>query len=120
MRRNKKIDASQPEIVKALRAIHGVSVELDKDDILCGYRGRNYWFEIKSADAISKKTGKVLESAKKDSQKRLDETWTGQRAYVSTPEEAVKIVMSRNRIVPTPPRYDDAYWAFVDDLDKNG
>lgn len=45
--RHKRIDTNQPQIVKELRAL-GYSVELDHDDILVGYRGKTYWFEIKT------------------------------------------------------------------------
>ena len=66
-RRAAKIDANQPEIVEALRAIPGVSVQLGMDDILVGYKGKTYWYEIK-----------VSEKAEvKDGQKELAETWEG-------------------------------------------
>ena len=77
MRRAKKIDNNQREIVALLRSLPGVSVALDKDDILVGYKGANYWYEIKSKNALSRKTGKVLESAKKESQKKLEREWSG-------------------------------------------
>lgn len=38
-RRAARIDKNQPEIVKILRSVPGVSVELGKDDI----RGVTYW-----------------------------------------------------------------------------
>jgi hypothetical protein len=52
MRRAARIDANQPEIVKALRAV-GASVQILSavghgcPDILVGYQGRNFLFEIK-------------------------------------------------------------------------
>ena len=73
----KKVDENQNQIVKALRKIPGVSVELDHDDILVGHQGRTYWFELKKPDAVSKKTGQVRESEKKDSQKRLEKEYNG-------------------------------------------
>lgn len=45
-RRKDKVDSNQGEIVDELRA-KGYSVELGHDDILVGYKGRTYWFEIK-------------------------------------------------------------------------
>lgn len=48
-RRVKRTDANQPEIVKSLRQISGVTVHLDVDDILVGYKGKTYWFEIKES-----------------------------------------------------------------------
>ena len=62
MRRAAKIDENQPGIVKALRKIPGVSVEVGHDDILVGYKGRTYWFEVKRPDAISKRTGMIKDS----------------------------------------------------------
>lgn len=47
--RHKRIDVNQPGIVKALRAM-GISVELDHDDILVGYKGKTYWYEIKTGE----------------------------------------------------------------------
>lgn len=82
-RRAAKIDANQPEIVEALRKINGVSVELNHDDILVGYKGLTYWFEIKTPDCVSKQTGLILESAKKDSQKKLEAKWCGHYRIVS-------------------------------------
>jgi len=81
-RRKANVDLNQQAIVQALRSI-GVTVQPGHDDILCGYQGKTYWYEIKSANAVSKKTGKVLESAKKESQKRLETFWQGHYKIVS-------------------------------------
>lgn len=43
-------------------------------------------------NTVSKKTGKVLESAKKQSQKNLEATWTGHYAIVSSLDEILKII----------------------------
>ena len=45
--RHKRIDENQPAIVKELRKL-GYSVELDHDDILVGWKGKTYWYEIKT------------------------------------------------------------------------
>jgi hypothetical protein len=76
-RRAAKVDANQPGIVKALRAIPGVSVQTGMDDILVGYNGNNYWVEIKEPDCVSKKTGDIRESALKPSQIKLRDEWQG-------------------------------------------
>ena len=81
-RKAAKIDANQPAIVKALRAIPGVTVQLGMDDILVGYKGITYWFEIKEPEKVSKKTGKILDSAIKPSQMKLLDTWTGHYSIV--------------------------------------
>ena len=76
-RRAAKVDTAQAGIVKALRAIPGVTVALGHDDILVGYKGLTYWFEVKSEHAVSKKTGEVMPSAKQSSQKSLLKDWKG-------------------------------------------
>ncbi len=77
MRRAAKIDQNQPQIVKALRAIPGVTVQVSMDDILVGHKGRSYWFEIKEPGMVSKKTGEINHSAIKESQHNLIKHWTG-------------------------------------------
>lgn len=70
-----KVDANQKEIVKALRDIPGVTVEPNHDDILVGYKGRTYWYEIKTPS--SKKRIQP-------SQIKLLEHWTGHYDVVCT------------------------------------
>ena len=73
--------------MEELRKIPSVSVETDHDDIFVGYKGFNYWYELKNPNKISKKTGKVKESAKQKSQKKLSKTWKGHYKIVSTLDE---------------------------------
>ena len=82
-----KIDANQPEIVKSLRTIPGCTVETNHDDILVGYKGRTLWYEIKTPDCVSRKTGKVLDTAKKDSQIKLEQEWRGHYKIISCIDE---------------------------------
>ena len=82
-----KIDSNQPDIVKDLRKINGVTVELNHDDILVGYKGLTYWFEIKTPECVSKQTGLILESAKKTSQKKLEKEWKGHYRIISNVNE---------------------------------
>ena len=89
-RRAAKVDHNQSEIVSLLRDIPGCSVEPGHDDILVGYRGRTFWFEIKIQDCVSNRTGKVKESSKKESQKKLEKEWTGHYRIVSTFDEILK------------------------------
>lgn len=84
MRRAARIDANQPEIVKALRAIHGVTVALEHDDIFVGYKGRNYWFEIKDPEKVFNKDGSFKKGAIKDSQVKLQNDWKGHYKIVWT------------------------------------
>ena len=83
-RRAAKIDSNQPEIVKKLRQIPGVSVELGHDDILVGFRKITFWYELKDESAVSNKTGKILESEIKPDQKRIRGTFTGHYKIVSS------------------------------------
>ena len=76
-RRAAKIDANQPEIVKALRKIPHVTVQVGMDDILVGYRDKTYWFEIKEPETVSTVTGQVQPSKIKDSQHKLIAEWKG-------------------------------------------
>lgn len=89
-RRAAKIDKNQPEIVKALRAIPGVSVQVSMDDILVGHNGINYWYELKEPDTVSKKTGEIRDSAIKPSQHKLRDEWQGHYSIVSALDEILK------------------------------
>lgn len=93
-RRKAKVDANQNEIVKQLRAVPGMSVEVGHDDILVGYRGRNFWYEIKSPEAVSKVTGQILDSFKKPSQVILEKTFNGHYKIVSCVEDILNEVES--------------------------
>jgi len=89
-RKAARIDENQPKIVEELRK-RGMSVEVDHDDILVGYRGKTYWFEIKDPEkALSKKTGKINDSAKKKSQKILEQTWKGHYRIVHCIEQILE------------------------------
>ena len=78
-RRAAKIDANQPEIVKELRKL-GYSVEVGHDDILVGYNGKTYWFEIKTSEKA-----KV-----KESQIKLMSEYKGHYSIVWTTEMILK------------------------------
>lgn len=91
MRRNARVDANQPEIVAALRAV-GASVlhmhELGRGapDLACGYRGQNFFLEIKD--------GSKPPSARRLTPKEREwhQSWWGQVAVVNTPEEALEAI----------------------------
>ena len=82
VRRAARIDCNQSCIVKALRAIPGVTVELGHDDFICGYQGRSYWYECKSPDAVSRRTGQVKDSEITPSERRRLDTFTGHYSMV--------------------------------------
>lgn len=81
-----RTDDNEKVIVKALRKL-GYRVETGHDDIIVGHNNHNFWYEIKQEKHVSKKTGKINESAKKESQKRLEREWHGHYLIVSTLEE---------------------------------
>jgi hypothetical protein len=86
-RQDAKVDANQPGIVSKLRSIPGVTVELNHDDILVGYRNLTFWYEIKNPELACDKNGKIRESAIKPDQKRIRAEFTGHYKIVSSFEE---------------------------------
>ena len=84
------IDANQPQIVEDLRKIPGVTVELDHDDIIVGAQGLTFWYELKSEEAVSKKTGLILESQIKPDQKRIRAEFTGHYKIVSSFDQIIE------------------------------
>jgi len=82
-----RVDSNQNAIVDALREIPGVSVEPGHDDLLVGFKGQTFWFEVKRQDLISKKTGNLIPSAKRDSQKKLESEWAGHYRVVTCIDE---------------------------------
>lgn len=88
----KKVDANQPAIVKALRDIPGVTVEVGHDDILVGYKGRTFWFEVKSPESISPRTGQVRLSAVTASERERAATWRGHYQFVSSADEIMEAI----------------------------
>lgn len=89
-RKAAKNDTNQKTIVEELKAIPGFSVVTGMDDILVGFQGKTLWVEIKNEFKYSKKTGKILESAKQKSQKKLDITWTGARIYARSSKDILE------------------------------
>lgn len=93
-----KVDENQREIVKALRKIPGVTVEVGHDDILVGYKGLTYWFEIKRSDQV-KQNGEFKIGTIKPSQQKLLETWRGHYQIVWSVEQIlIAIGMAEKRI----------------------
>ena len=66
--RVKRIDGNQRAIVDTLRKIPGVTVATNHDDILVGYRGFTYWYELKD------RTGR---NRLQPSQQKLIDQWKG-------------------------------------------
>ena len=83
-----KADRNEKDIVNALKMIPGIQVETGHDDILVGYKGANYWYEIKNPAEINNK-GEVSNKSTKTAQKqaKLAKEWTGHYKIVSTLKE---------------------------------
>lgn len=91
-RYGKRIDANQPEIVEQLLELPCVTVELDRDDIYVGYKGVNYWIEIKDPKRTLRQDGRIRPDTFKESQIDLLRDWTGQYAIAWTFEEVLDII----------------------------
>jgi len=70
-----------------------VSVIVYEQDLLIGFRKKNFMIEIKNPEyARSKKTGEVKASSKRKSQKKLDIEWQGQRDYCFTLDDVLRVI----------------------------
>ena len=76
-RYSKRADNNQNDIVEALEEIPGVSVAKEHDDLLVGFKGLTYWYEVKNPKRAANKKGKVYKSEKKKSQIELEKNWKG-------------------------------------------
>lgn len=96
MRRAAKVDANQPEVVEGLRKIPGVSVEVlsrvgeGVPDILVGYAGFNFLFEIKNPD-VPKSDQKLTPD-----QAEWHGKWKGHVDVVKSAVEAWDIIVRRS------------------------
>ena len=86
-----RVDENHPKIVEQLRAM-GCSVQSLADlgkgcpDILVGYRGKNYVFEIKNPDMPPSKRNLTEDEA------RWHSYWRGQVNTIETVAEAIEIM----------------------------
>ena len=81
LRRAARVDDNQKDIVEKLRDIPGVDVDTNHNDILVGFRGKTFWFEIKNPNTL-KKNGDIRKGAVKKSQVELREGWPGHYSIV--------------------------------------
>lgn len=89
--RARKIDTNQPDLVKSMRSI-GMSVFITSGlgngfvDVVAGYRGINYLFEIKDP-------GKPPSQRKlTDDEQRFFGGWKGEAHKVETMEDVMRII----------------------------
>ena len=82
MRRAAKVDRGSQNIVKGLRA-YGATVAIigRPVDLLCGYRRKNYLFEVKAEHAKPRRD--------QPQQSAFVESWRGQVAIVKNLHEAI-------------------------------
>lgn len=76
----KNVDANQPGIVRRLRQEQGFSVALDRDDILVGAGGLNFWYEIKNPAGLNRL---------QPSQKKLRAEWQGHYSVARSYEDVL-------------------------------
>ena len=87
-----RADGNQPEVVNELRS-YGCSVQhlhtqgMGCPDIMAGFRGRNYLFEIK--DPSQPPSGRKLTQM----EARWHELWNGQVHTILTADDAMKIML---------------------------
>lgn len=93
-RRAANIDRNQPEVVKALRAVGATVQHLHPvgdgcTDLLVGYRGVNYCLEVKD--------GRKPPSERRltPDQEKWHRSWVGQKAVVTSVEEALQAIGAR-------------------------
>lgn len=85
-----RVDANQPAIVQALRAIGATVQHLHTvgdgcPDILVGYRGTNFLMEIKRSPR----------ARMTPDERAWHEAWRGNVFVVTSPEQAIEIVTTR-------------------------
>lgn len=91
-RYSKAVDENQPHIVASLRKLNGVTVELDCNDILVGYKGRNYFIEIKDPSKTLRKDGRIKTDIFKKSQIDLMRSWKGQYSICWTFMDCLDVI----------------------------
>ena len=95
-RRADRIDENQTDIVKQLRKVPVFTVEPGHEDILIGYKGLTYWYEIKRPDQV-KKDGTFKAGTIKPSQEKLLADWKGHYKVVTSAAEIFFDILAENK-----------------------
>lgn len=91
-----KVDANHARIVEELRAV-GFSVESTArvangfPDIVVGWAGRNWLFEIK-VTKLMKKTNELRPEPLNDEEEKWHTAWKGQKAVVTDSRQVVEVI----------------------------
>jgi hypothetical protein len=84
-----KVDENQPYIVERLRKIGATVLHIhtikNAADILVGYRGRNFLFEIKATEKDNLTKG----------EEEFQRNWVGQVSTITCIEQAIEIMSSK-------------------------
>lgn len=83
---NQKHLVGQMRKIPGLKVVHTHTVGSGMVDVICGFRGTNYLFEIK--DPSKPKSARKLT----EDEQRFHNEWTGQVAVVETIEDVLKIL----------------------------
>ena len=85
-----RVDDNQQSIIEQLRG-RGISVEPRHDDLLVGYMGRTFWFELKNPERCFKADGVTFaKGAIKESQSKIRSTWRGHYSVVTELDQILK------------------------------
>jgi hypothetical protein len=96
MRRAAKIDSNQNEVVKQLRQIPGVTVQITSQlgngfvDLVIGRAGVNYLIELKDGSKVKSKQKLTPDELE------FHSTWTGQKAVCNSLDEVLKVINIKN------------------------
>lgn len=93
MKRRRRSDANQTEVVRALRAI-GATVKIvspfcDEFDLVVGFRGKNFLLELKDGSKPPSRQSLT------DNEDEFLKAWSGQIAIANSADAAINIVRSR-------------------------
>ena len=72
-----KTDNNQKDILKELRKIPGLSVQAGHDDLLVGYKGVTYWYEVKNPEKMNKDGSATKGTETQKKQTKLFLEWKG-------------------------------------------
>lgn len=91
-RKDARTDNNQSGIIEQLEALDGVTVAPNRDDFEVGYRGKNYWIELKNPERTLDKDGRITKGCFKKSQIDRLRDWKGQYDVAWSFEDCLDII----------------------------